>query len=168
MKTSAASATSFVGGSVKVFAAEATGPVKSKLHPRLTTSAKALWGIYLLLTTICAVLFFAFGMSPFDAVNYAMTVTATGGFATHDASTGYFNSAAIDYTAIVFMFLSGISFSLLYAALFKRKLNRLFKNAEFRFYAALILSATALIVCHSSPRQACSTRMPPSGTISLG
>ena len=137
---------SFVGGSVKVFAAEATGPVKSKLHPRLTTSAKALWGIYLLLTTICAVLFFAFGMSPFDAVNYAMTVTATGGFATHDASTGYFNSAAIDYTAIVFMFLSGISFSLLYAALFKRKLNRLFKNAEFRFYAALILSATALIV----------------------
>ncbi len=137
---------SFVGGSVKVFAAEATGPVKSKLHPRLTTSAKALWGIYLLLTTMCAVLFFAFGMSPFDAVNYAMTVTATGGFATHDASTGYFNSAAIDYTAIVFMFLSGISFSLLYAALFKRKLNRLFKNAEFCFYAALTLAATALIV----------------------
>ncbi len=137
---------SFVGGSVKVFAAEATGPVKSKLHPRLTTSAKALWGIYLLLTTMCAVLFFVFGMSPFDAVNYAMTVTATGGFATHDASTGYFNSAAIDYTAIVFMFLSGVSFSLLYAALLQRKFKRLFKNAEFCFYAALTLAATVLIV----------------------
>ena len=115
---------SFVGGSVKVFGAEATGPVKSKLH----------------------LLFFVFGMSPFDAVNYAMTVTATGGFATHDASTGYFNSAAIDYTAIVFMFLSGISFSLLYAALLQRKLKRLFKNAEFCFYAALTLAATVLIV----------------------
>ena len=137
---------SFVGGSVKVFGAEATGPVKSKLHPRLTTSAKALWGIYLLLTTMCAVLFFVFGMSPFDAVNYAMTVTATGGFATHDASTGYFNSAAIDYTAIVFMFLSGVSFSLLYAALLQRKFKRLFKNAEFCFYAALTLAATVLIV----------------------
>lgn len=137
---------SFVGGSIKVFAAEATGPVKSKMHPRLTTSAKALWGIYLLLTVTCAVFFFAFGMSPFDAINYAMTVTATGGFATHDASTGYFNNPAIDYTAIVFMFLSGVSFSLLYAALFKRKLKRLFKNAEFRFYAALTLTATLLII----------------------
>ena len=137
---------SFVGGSIKVFAAEATGPVKSKMHPRLTTSAKALWGIYVLLTLTCAVFFFIFGMSPFDAINYAMTVTATGGFATHDGSTGYFNNAAIDYTAIVYMFLSGISFSLLYAALFKLKLKRLFKNAEFRFYAALTLTATLLII----------------------
>ena len=52
---------SFVGGTVKVFAAEATGPIKSKMHPRLTTTAKALWGIYLLLTVVCALLFFLFG-----------------------------------------------------------------------------------------------------------
>lgn len=137
---------SFVGGSVKVFAAEATGPIKSKMHPRLTTTAKALWGIYLLLTIVCALLFFIFGMGAFDAINYAMTITATGGFATHDASTGYFNNPAIDYTAIVFMFLSGVSFTLLYASLFRGKAKQLFKNAEFRFYAALTLCATAFIV----------------------
>jgi len=137
---------SFVGGSIKVFAAEATGPIKSKMHPRLTTTAKALLGIYLLLTALCAVCFWIFGMSPFDAVNYSMTVTATGGFATHDASTGYFNNAAIDYTAIVFMFFSGVSFALLYASLFQGKAKQLFKNAEFRFYTALTLTATAVIV----------------------
>ncbi|MBE6316841.1 MAG: TrkH family potassium uptake protein [Bacteroidales bacterium] len=137
---------SFVGGSIKVFAAEATGPIKSKMHPRLTTTAKALWGVYILLTAVCALLFFIFGMGPFDAVNYAMTVTATGGFATHDASTGYFNNAAIDYTAIVFMFLSGVSFALLYASLLQGKIKQLFKNAEFRFYTALTLAATAVIV----------------------
>ena len=137
---------SFVGGSVKVFAAEATGPVKTKMHPRLSTMAQALWGIYLLLTAACGALFFVFGMDLFDAVNYAMTITATGGFATHDASTGYFHSPAIDYTAIVFMFLSGVSFALLYAALIKGKVRQLIKNAEFRFYAALALIPAALIV----------------------
>lgn len=136
---------SFVGGSIKVFAAEATGPIQSKLQPRLTMSAKALWGVYLVLTAGCALCFFLFGMSPFDAVNYAMTVTATGGFATHDASTGYFNNPAIDYTAIVFMFLSGISFAMLYAAMFKGQIKNLLKNAEFRFYSVLTLSSTVII-----------------------
>ena len=137
---------SFVGGSIKIFAAEATGPVQSKLQPRLTTNAKAIWGVYLVLTAGCALCFFAFGMDAFDAINYAMTITATGGFATHDASTGYFNSAAIDYTAIIFMFLSGASFAMLYAAMFKGKIINLLKNAEFRFYSALTLVATAIIV----------------------
>ena len=137
---------SFVGGSVKIFAAEATGPVQSKLQPRLTMSAKALWGVYLALTITCAVFFYIFGMGGFDAINYAMTVTATGGFATHDASTGYFNNAAIDYTAIVFMFMSGVSFAMLYATLFKGRIRHLLKNAEFRFYAILTLSSTAVIV----------------------
>ena len=137
---------SFVGGSIKVFAAEATGPLKSKMHPRLTTTAKALLGVYLMLTIACAICFFVFGMGLFDAVNYAMTITATGGFATHDASTGYFNNAAIDYTAIVFMFLSGISFALLYASLIQGKVKQLLKNAEFRFYTALTLTAAVVIV----------------------
>lgn len=136
---------SFVGGSIKIFAAEATGPVQSKLQPRLTMSAKALWGVYILLTAVCALCFFLFGMNGFDAVNYAMTITATGGFATHDASTGYFNNAAIDYTAIVFMFVSGVSFAMLYAAMFKGRIKHLLKNAEFRFYSLLTLVSTVII-----------------------
>ncbi|MBR5686249.1 MAG: TrkH family potassium uptake protein [Muribaculaceae bacterium] len=137
---------SFVGGSIKIFAAEATGPVQSKLQPRLTMSAKYLWAVYFVLTAVCALLFFVFGMGGFDAINYAMTITATGGFATHDASTGYFNNPAIDYTAIVFMFVSGISFALLYATLFKLRIKQLLKNAEFRFYSSLILVSTLVIV----------------------
>ena len=139
---------SFVGGSIKIFAAEATGPVQSKLQPRLTMSAKALWGVYILLTAVCALCFFLFGMNGFDAVNYAMTITATGGFATHDASTGYFNNAAIDYTAIVFMFVSGVSFAMLYAAMFKGRIKHLLKNAEFRFYSLLTLVSTVIIAAY--------------------
>jgi hypothetical protein len=91
---------SMVGsGSVKVFAAEATGPLRSKMHPRLSTMAKWIWSIYLALTVACILAYYVAGMDVFDSINYAMTTTATGGFATHDASTGYFNNAAIDYTA---------------------------------------------------------------------
>jgi len=137
---------SLIGGSVKVFTAEATGPMRSKLHPRLGTQAKWIWGIYLFLTVVCALLFWVEGMSAFDAVNYAMTVTATGGFATHNSSTGFFHNPYIDYTAILFMFLSGISFSLLYLTAFRGRMRDFFRNAEFRLYLFLIAVATTMIV----------------------
>ena len=69
---------SLVGGSVKIFAAEATGPIKAKMHPRLTTTAKWIWSIYLLLTIGCGLSFWAVGMNWFEATNYSMTTTATG------------------------------------------------------------------------------------------
>jgi trk system potassium uptake protein TrkH len=84
-------------------------------------------------------------MSPFDSVNYAMTATATGGFATHNASTGYFHNPYIDYTAIAFMLLSGISFSLLYMALLKGRIRDFFRNSELRLFLFLIAAATIFI-----------------------
>ncbi len=137
---------SMVGGSVKVFSAEATGPMRVKMHPRLSTQGHWIWGIYSLLTSVCALCFYFEGMSGFDCVNYAMTVTATGGFATHNTSTGYFHSPAIDYTAILFMFLCGTSFTLLYVTLFKRRLVEFFRNTEFRLYISVILVCTLLIM----------------------
>ena len=137
---------SMAGGSVMVFSAEATGPMRTKMHPRLSTTGHWIWGIYTLLTAVCATCFYFEGMSVFDSVNYAMTVTATGGFATHNASTGYFNSAAIDYTAIAFMFLCGTSFTLLYLAIFKRKVREFFKNSEFRLYVSVIAVCTVIIM----------------------
>lgn len=136
---------SLVGGNMRVFSAEATGPIRAKMHPRLKTTAKWIWSIYTLLTVACALCFFFSGMDVFDSVNYSMTVTATGGFSTHDASTGYFHSVAIDYTAIIFMFLSGISFALLYALFFKGKIKSFFKNLELRLYCGLIVVATVAI-----------------------
>ena len=84
---------SMVGGTVKVFAAEATGPIRAKMHPRLSTNAKWIWSIYLTLTIGCAIMFYFGGMDLFDCMNYAMTITATGGFATHSESTGFYHSA---------------------------------------------------------------------------
>ncbi len=137
---------SLVGGSVKVFAAEATGPIRSKMHPRLSTTAKWIWSIYLLLTAACALSFWAAGMDWFDALNYAMTTTATGGFSTHNGSTVFFYSPTIEYLSILFMFLAGINFTLLYMSIFRVKVGALFKNSEFKLYVGLILAATFVIM----------------------
>lgn len=136
---------SLVGGSVKVFSAEATGPIKSRMHPRLSTTAKWIWAIYLILTVACAVCFWVLGMGVFDSLNYSMSITATGGFATHNASIAFFNSPAIDYAAIVFMILSGINFSLLYVLIFKGKFRDLVKDTELRIYLSIILASTLFI-----------------------
>ena len=133
-------------GSVKVFAAEATGPMRSKMHPRLSTTAKWIWSIYLALTVGCIASYYAAGMGWFDSINYAMTTTATGGFATHNDSTAFFNSATIDYIAILFQFLAGINFMMLYVSIFKLRPGTLLKSSEFKLYITIILTATAWIM----------------------
>ena len=120
---------SLVGGQIKVFAAEATGPIKTKLHPRLSTSAKWIWSIYIVLTIACIVSYYFGGMNVFDSFNYAMTTTATGGFATHNTSTEFFHSPTLEYICTLFTFLSGINFTLLYAAVIKLNIKNLFKNS---------------------------------------
>ena len=137
---------SLVGGSVKVFAAEATGPIKAKMHPRLSTTAKWIWSIYLLLTICCGLAFWIAGMDWFDALNYSMTTTATGGFSIHNDSLSYFKDPTVDYIAILFEFLAGINFTLLYISIFKGRFKDLFKNSEFKLYISLVLLATAAIV----------------------
>ena len=137
---------SLVGGQTKVFAAEATGPIKTKLHPRLSTSAKWIWSIYIVLTIACIASYYLGGMGIFDSFNYAMTTTATGGFATHNSSTEFFQSPSLEYICTLFTFLSGINFTLLYAAVIKLKIKELFKNSEFKFYIFLVSVFTAFIM----------------------
>ena len=137
---------SLVGGSVKVFAAEATGPIKAKMHPRLSTTAKWIWSIYLILTFACGLSYCAAGMNWFEALNYAMTTTATGGFAIHNESTEYFHSPTIDYISITFQFLSGINFTLLYISIVKMRLKSLLTNSEFRLYVSVVVGATLWIM----------------------
>ena len=133
---------SLVGGSVNVFAAEATGPIKAKMHPRLSTTAKWIWSIYFMLTIACGVSFWAAGMDLFEATNYSMTTTATGGFSIHNAGTAAFQSPTIDYISIIFQFLAGINFTLLYISIFKFRAGALFKNSEFKLYICMIMLAT--------------------------
>lgn len=137
---------SLVGGSMKVFAAEATGPIKSKVHPRISSNAKSIWLVYLLLTVGCALCLYLGGMNLFECTNYSMSITATGGFAPYNDSTGHFHSVFIDYTSIAFMFLSGTNFTLLYLAVFKRRLLSLFKDSEFKLYVAVVSLSTAGIM----------------------
>ena len=136
---------SLVGGSVRVFAAEATGPMRSKMHPRLSTSAKWIWSIYVLLTVACGLSFWLAGMEWFDATNYSMSTTATGSFSTHNG-TIFLASPLIEYLAILFQFLAGINFTLLYMSIFKFKFSALFKNSEFKVYIITIAIATAWIM----------------------
>ena len=137
---------SLVGGSVKVFAAEATGPIKAKMHPRLSTTAKWIWSIYLVLTLGCGLSFWFAGMDWYEALNYSMTTTATGGFAIHNESTEYFHSASIDYISITFQFLSGINFTLLYICIFKGKISALLRNSELKLYLSVVVGATLWIM----------------------
>ena len=137
---------SLVGGSLKVFAAEATGPIKSKLHPRLSMGAKWIWMVYFVLTAACVVSYKVCGMNWFDAFNYAMTSTATGGFSTESGSIATFHSPAEEYVCTIFCFLSGVNFTLLYTSVAGFKLKAMLKNSEFKFYAAMIAGFTLFIM----------------------
>ena len=133
------------GGSVRVFAAEATGPMREKMHPRLSTTAKWIWSVYTALTVSCVLSYYAAGMNWFDSINYAMSTTATGGFCTHNDPSTYFNSATIDYICILFQFLAGINFTLLYFVLFKGRLRMLLKSSEFKLFISILAGATLWI-----------------------
>lgn len=137
---------SMSGGSVKIFAAEGAGTLRTKLHPRLSTSALWIWTVYLVLTLACTGCYMYFGMNWFDGVNYAMTTTATGGFATHNDSAAFFGSPQLEYACIVFCFLSGINFALLYLSVIKLKLKSLVRSSEFRLYLFVTVAATLFVI----------------------
>ena len=137
---------SFVGGSVKVFAAEATGPVTTRLHPRLSTNAKWIWVVYLVLTISCILSYMSCGMGWFDSINYAMGTTATGGFSTHTDSAEFFRSPAVEYIATFFCFISGTNFTLLYMSATHRSLKMMFKSEEFRFYTFVVIAFSLFIM----------------------
>jgi trk system potassium uptake protein TrkH len=132
-------------GGMQLYRAETPGPVKdTKLTPRITQTAKALWFLYLGLTVLCAVSYWAAGMTLFDAVSHSFSTVAIGGFSTHDASLGYFNSTPVYATAVVFMFLSGINFALHFSVWRARRIELYLMDPEVRTYAAF-LGAGALI-----------------------
>ncbi len=133
-------------GGMQLYRAETPGPVKdSKLTPRITGTAKALWLIYLGLTLACGLAYWAAGMTPFDAVAHAFSTVSTGGNSTHDASLGYFDSVTIELIAILFMFLSAVNFGLHFAAVRQRRLSVFLRDAEFRMFFLVIFGVSLVI-----------------------
>jgi len=134
-------------GGMQLYRAETPGPIKdNKLTPRITETAKALFLIYLSLTVSCATAYWLAGMSLFDAICHAFSTVAIGGFSTHDASIGYFDSEPIMIICSVFMILSGINFALHFFAWQSRNIFHYFEDAEFRFYAKMLALGTVVTV----------------------
>lgn len=134
-------------GGMQLYRAEAPGPVKdSKLTPRITETAKALWYIYLGLTILCAVSYWGAGMDVFDAVAHSFSTIAIGGYSTHDLSIGYFNSTGVELVATFFMFISGINFALHFAAWRSNSPLVYWRDSEFTFYAGIIGLVTLITI----------------------
>jgi trk system potassium uptake protein len=132
-------------GGMQLYRAETPGPMKdTKLTPRITETAKALWYIYLTLTVACAVGYWAVGMEPFDAVAHSFSTVAIGGFSTYDASMGHFDSVAIEAVAVVFMLLAGMNFALHFVVWRSRNPLLYTRDPEVRLYVTILVTAAAI------------------------
>ncbi|WP_455375530.1 TrkH family potassium uptake protein [Kaarinaea lacus] len=132
-------------GGMQLYRAETPGPMKdNKLTPRITETAKALWFIYLGLTIVCAVSYWLAGMDAFDAISHSFSTVAIGGFSTHDASIGYFDSTMIEVVAVIFMLLAGINFSLHFLSWRTLTIRPYLHDPEVQTYF-VVLFATAVI-----------------------
>jgi len=136
----------FLGiGGVQLFKAEVPGPIKDRISPRISETAKILWGVYLLFTIAEILLLMLGGLSLFDSVCVTFGTLATGGFAPTNASIAAYPSPFIHYVIIVFMFIAGVNFSLHYWAL-RGKPHLYFSNPEFRFFLFINALAVGLIM----------------------
>ena len=130
---------------VQLFAAESTGVSHRKIHSRVSVGSRWIFVIYIMLTAACTVSLRVCGMGWFDAINHAFTATGTGGFSTRQASIEAFSSPLIEYVLTLFMFLSGINYTLLFLLLFRGKVRELYRNTEFRVYLFTVLGFTLAI-----------------------
>ncbi len=134
-------------GGMQLYRAETPGPVKdTKLTPRITETAKALWYVYLAFTITCMLGYRLAGMGWFDALCHAFSTVAIGGFSTHDASIGYFNSPAIDLVAVFFMFVAGVNFSLHFFAWRYVSVKHYFQDPEFRAYGFGLIVVSVVVI----------------------
>lgn len=133
-------------GGMRLLRAEASGPDKDdKVSPRVSRAAHNLWLVYILITLGCALAFYLAGMSVFDAIAHSFTTVSTGGFSTHDASLGFYDSHLILAVANLFMLLGAISFALHFKVLRSGQLHRYWSDEETRVFL-LTIAAISLVL----------------------
>ncbi len=132
------------GRGMGMMAAEAPGPTGERLTPRVRSTARRLWGVYLGFTVVVMATYLLLGLSPYEAVTHGFTTVSTGGFSPHTASLAHYGSPALEWLAILFMFVAGTSFPMLYRILRSRP-GPLLRSVEFRTYCAVVVVATILI-----------------------
>lgn len=133
-------------GGLQLFNAEVSGLTYYKLRPRVSSTAKGMWLVYIFLTFLSVILLLPSEMNLFESVCYSMSTMSTGGFAVSDAGIGAWNSHYIMGVLTVFMFLGGINFGLLFNAA-HGNFKPLAVNDTFRWFIYIILAATAIMAC---------------------
>lgn len=131
-------------GGMQLLSAEIPGPTVERLKPRIASTAKTLWGIYVLISGAEVVFLYLAGMPLFESFGHMFGTMATGGFSTKAASIGAYNSALIEGIIVIFMFLAGTNFVLHYH-IFHGNFKKILTNSEFRFYLGVILTAIVFI-----------------------
>lgn len=135
-------------GGAQIFKAETSGPMKeTRLTPRIADTAKGLWWIYVLMSLACVLGYRFMGMNTFDSIVHMFTTISLGGFSSHDASFGYWNNPYIDWTAVVFMILGGMSFSLHFIAWRDRSPIVYFRNIECWAWVLACVFVSILVAC---------------------
>lgn len=136
----------FLGvGGMQLFKAEVPGPIKEKISPRISETAKILWAVYLIFTIAEIILLKIGGLSLFDSICTTFGTLATGGFTPTNNSIASYPSLFVQYVVILFMFIAGASFSLHYWAL-RGRLKFYILNPEFRFFTFIIGLSLVLIM----------------------
>lgn len=136
----------FLGVSgMAMYKAEVPGVEAGKVTPRLHQTAVRLWGVYVFLTLSEAILLILGGMTVFDAICHSFSTIATGGFSTKNSSIAFYHSPYIRWVIIIFMFLSGVNFSL-YFLIPQKKYREIFRDEELRGYVGVILVAVVIIL----------------------
>ena len=137
-----------IGGG-QLFKTQTPGPMsEQRLTPRITSTARALWSIYFVLTLMCIFAYSLAGMNTFDAVSHAFSTVSIGGFSTHDLSIGYFDSLYVEVVCIAFMLLSAMSFAVHYSAIYRKQALKYFYDPELRFFISLLM-VILFLVCLS-------------------
>ncbi|NLN06382.1 MAG: TrkH family potassium uptake protein [Firmicutes bacterium] len=132
-------------GTFQILKAESPGPVSAKLTPRVSSTAKILYSIYLVITVAQILLLRAGGMPWFDSVVNSFATLGTGGYAIKNVSIGAYNNLYFEIVITVFMLLAGVNFSLYYLAVRKRSLSDFFHDTEFRLYIGIIAAYILII-----------------------
>lgn len=133
-------------GGMQVYRAETPGPMKEdKLTPRIRETAKKLWMLYALLTIAFIICLRIAGMSWFDAVCHAFSAISLGGFSTHDASIGHFDSVAIEVVLTCIMLVSALNFATHYAAWRSRSVASYRRDAQAKSTVVVLVASFAIL-----------------------
>lgn len=143
-------------GGMQLFQAEAPGPSPDRLTPRIKETARLLWGVYCIISCAEFVALLLCGLDWFDALTHTFATMATGGFSPKAASIGHYQSAAVEYVVLFFMFVAGANFSLHYAAM-RGRVRSYFRDSEFKVYLSVVVAATLVLIYTN-------LRLPGSGT----